>query len=58
MEMINFDEHKEKPTKHHYLLPDCHNIMIGQTGCGKTNTLCNIGHPLYNKPSTTKISTS
>eukprot|EP00117_Sycon_ciliatum_P029550 scpid35373/ scgid23499/ len=42
MEMINFDEHKEKPTKHHYLLPDCHYMMIGQTGCGKTNTLCNM----------------
>ena len=40
MEMINFDEHKEKPTKHHYLLPDYHYMLIRQTGCGKTNTLC------------------
>ena len=42
MEMFNFDAHAEKPTKHHFLLPDCHYMMVGQTGCGKTNTLCNM----------------
>lgn len=40
--MINFDDYKDKPTKHHFLLPDCHYMMVGQTGCGKTNTLCNM----------------
>lgn len=42
MEIFNFDTDKDKSTKHHFLLPDCHYMMIGQTGCGKTNTLCNM----------------
>lgn len=42
MDLINFDNVEDKPTKHHFLLPDCHYMMIGQTGCGKTNTLLNM----------------
>lgn len=40
--MLNFDNCQDKPLKHHFLFPDCHYMMVGQTGCGKTNTLCNI----------------
>ena len=42
MDMLNFDRVKEPEIKHHFLLPDCHYMMVGQTGCGKTNTLCNM----------------
>lgn len=43
MEVINFDTDRvdQKP-KHHFLLPDCHYMLVGPTGCGKTNTLCNM----------------
>ena len=42
MQYINFDCQNEDASKHHFLLPDCHYMMVGQTGCGKTNTLCNM----------------
>lgn len=42
MDLLNFDHKKEKVIKHHFLLPDCHYILVGPTGCGKTNTLCNM----------------
>ena len=43
MELINFDDPKdEKKTKHHFLLPDCHYMIVGQTGVGKTNLLLNL----------------
>ena len=43
MELINFDEQKEKKkSKYHFLLPDCHYMIIGQTGVGKTNLLLNL----------------
>ena len=43
MELINFDEQKEnKKSKHHFLLPDCHYMIMGQTGVGKTNLLLNL----------------
>lgn len=41
MELINFDT-ESRDKRHHYLLPDCHYMMVGPTGCGKTNTLCNM----------------
>lgn len=44
MEVINFDTDRidRKNAKHHFLLPDCHYMLVGSTGCGKTNTLCNM----------------
>ena len=43
MEMINFDVvHEPKRARHHFLLPNCHYILIGPTGCGKTYTLSNM----------------
>ncbi len=43
MNIINFDGAKtDKQIKHHFLLPDCHYIIIGPTGTGKTNLLCNM----------------
>ena len=43
MEMINFDVvHQPKRDRHHFLLPKCHYMLIGPTGCGKTNTLSNM----------------
>ena len=44
MEMINFDVPVQEPRKsrHHFLLPNCHYMLVGPTGCGKTNTLCNM----------------
>ena len=42
MEMINFDNYNEKQSKHHFIMPDCHFMMVGQTGCGKINTLTNM----------------
>lgn len=44
MEVINFDTDRvdQRNTKHHFLLPDCHYMLVGPTGCGKTNTLCNM----------------
>ena len=48
MELINFDEQKdEKKSKHHFLLPDCHYMIIGQTGVGKTNLLLNLLRTVY-----------
>ena len=38
MELINFDNPKDThETKHHVLFPDCHYMIVGQTGAGKTN---------------------
>ena len=42
MEIINFDSGSSRDSKHHFLLPDCHYMIIGPTGCGKTNLLCNL----------------
>ena len=42
MEIINFDSGSSRENKHHFLLPDCHYMIIGPTGCGKTNLLCNL----------------
>ena len=43
MEMINFGVVREPKRDHHnFLLPNCHYMMIGPTGCGKTNTLSNM----------------
>jgi len=43
MNIINFDSDQGKEAhKHHYLLPDCHYMIIGPTGCGKTNLLINM----------------
>ena len=45
MNIINFDEHlneNDKQIKHHYLLSDCHYIIVGSTGLGKTNLLLNM----------------
>ena len=45
MDIINYDEFltdEDKQSKHHYLLPDCHYMIVGSTGSGKTNLLLNI----------------
>ena len=43
MEMINIDVvHKPKQARHNFLLRNCHYMLIGPTGCGKTNTLSNM----------------
>ena len=43
MDLINFDVcHREKKEGWHFLLPDCHYLMVGPTGCGKTTLLCNM----------------
>ena len=44
MEIINFDTYlsENKQIKHHYLLPDCHYLIVGSTGAGKTNLLLNM----------------
>lgn len=42
LKMINFDEEIAKDHKHHYLFPDCHYMLVGGTGCGKTNLICNM----------------
>src|SRR5258706_415412 len=44
MDIINFDDnqHRSKNQKHHFLIPDCHFMLIGATGCGKTNLLLNM----------------
>ena len=42
MEVINFDGNSKRKNKHHFLLPDCHYMIVGPTGCGKTNLLCNL----------------
>lgn len=43
MEVINFDsdsKHRKTRDDWHYLLPDCHYLLVGPTGCGKTSLLC------------------
>ena len=44
MDIINFDDnqHRSKNQKHHFQIPDCHFMLIGATGCGKTNLLLNM----------------
>ncbi len=42
MEMVNFDTDQCRESRHHFLLPNCHYMLVGPTGCGKTNTLCNM----------------
>ena len=43
MEVINFDTDKvDQKTKHHFVLQDCHYMLVGPTGCCKTNTLSNM----------------
>ena len=45
MDIINFDKYlsdNNNHVKHHYLLPDCHYIIVGSTGSGKTNLLINM----------------
>ena len=45
MNTINFDQYlndDDKQSKHHYLLPDCHYLIVGATGSGKTNLLLNM----------------
>ena len=41
MEITNFDKlihpHSKQISRHHHLMPDCHYIIIGSTGAGKTN---------------------
>ena len=41
--MINFDVvHEPRRARHHFLLPNCHYMLIGPTGCWKTNKLFNM----------------
>ena len=44
MEITNYDTAiKDTDTaKHHYLIPNCHFMIVGSTGQGKTNLLLNI----------------
>ena len=44
MDIINFDELQgaKRDHKHHPLIPDCHFMILGPTGCGKTNLLLNM----------------
>ena len=45
MDIINFDKYSSDNNnyvKHHYLLPDCHYMIVGLTGSGKTNLLINM----------------
>lgn len=43
MESINFDDAEQsRDSKHHFLLPDCHYMIVGATGQGKTNLLLNM----------------
>ena len=45
MNIINFDKYLTddgNACKHHYLLPDCHYMIVGSTGSGKTNLLLNM----------------
>jgi len=43
MDVINFDNNsEEKQSKHHFLVPDCHYMIVAPTGGGKTNLLCNM----------------
>ena len=38
MEIINFDSGSSRENKRHFLLPDCHYMIIGPIGCGKTRS--------------------
>ena len=45
MNIINFDKYlsdDNNHTKHHYLFPHCHYMIVGSTGSGKTNLLINM----------------
>ena len=44
MDIINFDDVDEskKQSKHYFLLPDSHYMLVGGTGQGKTNLLTNM----------------
>jgi len=45
MDIINFDKYingKNKQIKHHYLLPNCHYMIVGSSGSGKTNLVLNM----------------
>ena len=43
MNLTNFDEGQSvEHMKHHFLLPDCHYMIVAPTGSGKTNLLCNM----------------
>ena len=45
MDIKNFDKylsHNNNHVKHHYLLPDCHYMIVGSTGSEKTNLLINM----------------
>jgi len=45
MDIINFNNVKNgenKQIKHHYLLSDCHYMIVGSTGSGKINLVLNM----------------
>ena len=45
MDIKNFDKYlsdNNNHVKHHYILPDCHYMIIGSTGSAKTNLLIDI----------------
>ena len=45
MDIINFDKYlsdNNNHVKHHYLLPDCHYMIVGSTESRKTNLLINM----------------
>ena len=46
LDIINFDKYlsdnNNNHVKHHYLLPNCHYMIVGSTGSGKTNLLINM----------------
>ena len=45
MNIINFDKYlsdNNNHVKHHYLLLDCHYMIVGSTGSGKTKLLINM----------------
>ena len=41
---MNFDTNKsvKHPEHMHFLLPNCHYMIVGHSGCGKTTLLCNM----------------
>jgi len=44
MYIINYDKctNEKKEIKHHYLLPDCHYMIVGSIASGKTNLVLNV----------------
>jgi len=45
MDNIDIDKYingENKQIKHPYLLPDCHYMIVGSTGSGKTNLVLNM----------------